>query len=370
MAATTTTTMTEDDDDEHNSDSITYWIEKGRSSYHAGQYKQAAEDFSHLADMNTAVGWKRNKRPRPEHLLSVQLAWEADATLCRARSNGTPELLKEALQANERCRRVLQGSVADDNRDAIVSNMLLATVSAIWLHMKLNDILMARTVAWECLQWACSVVTNAKNAMWTQEEALKLLSQALPNSENSVRSMDHALSILELSSSRETCLNVTQSNKNALEEQESATVCKELIAKQQLLRALSMHKAYLEGNSMARHVRDEYLNGALNGTSMLLARKISALIEGVEAINKNACMDGIADKLGQVVSCTSPAELNLLGCLLAQSNTRTKALAPLKEALELSESSGNSQLHRGRLSSLVGSARGILRLSHSFTQQF
>lgn len=357
MAVAATTT----EDDHHNADSITYWIARGRSNYHGGQYKQAAEDFAHLADVDTAVGWKRNKRPRPEHLLSVQLAWEADSALCRARSYGTPELLKEALRANERYRRVLQGSVAENNRNPIVFNMLLAAVSAIWLHMKLDDIVMARTVAWECLQWACSVVTNTKNAIWTQDEALKLLSQALSNSDHSVRSMAHALSILELVSSRETCCkNVTHGDKKALEEeQESAATSKQLIAKQQLLRALSLHKVYLEGDSTARHLRDEYLNGALHGTSLLLARKIPALIKGLEAINKNVCIDAIAEELWQVLRRTIPAELNLLGCLLARSNTtRTKALTTLKEALELSESFGNIQLHRGRLSCL-GITRGI-----------
>lgn len=354
MAATTT------EDDRNDADSITSWIARGRSNYNAGQYKQAAEDFARLADGDTAVGWKRNKRPRPEHLLSPQLAWETDAALCRARSCGTPESLKEALQANERYRRVLQRSVAENNRDRIVFNMLLAAVSAIWLHMKLDDLVIAHTVAWKCLQWACSILTNTRNAIWTQDEALKLLSQALPNSDHSVRSMAHALSILELASPRGTfCTHFIHRNKKApKEEQESGTASEELIAKQQLSRALSLHKAYREGDSMAKHLRDDYLNRVLDGTSLLLARKISALIQGVEAINENVCMDAIAEEVGQVLRRTSSAELNLLGCLLARSNaTMGKALAPLKEALELSESFGNSQLHRGMLSCL-GSARG------------
>jgi hypothetical protein len=351
-AAAAAAAAAEDDDD---ADSIISLIASGRSNYNAGLYKQAAEDFARSAEVDTVTGWKRNKRPQPEHALSPQSAFEADAALCRARSSGTPESLKEALEINEGYRRVLRGACAcaETDRDAIVSSMLLAAVSAIWLHMKLDDIVMARTVAWECLQWTCSLVTNTRNAIWTEHEALKLLSRVLPKADHSVCSMTHALNILELASPRgNPCTNTARMHVEPPKEaeEESTPASDEFIAKQQLTRALSLHRSYREGDSMAKHLRDEHLHRALDG-SLLLARKISASIQGVAAIDENGCVDAITEELGQVLSRTNPAELNLLGCLLARSNTTiTKALVPLKEALELSESFGNSQLHRGRIS--------------------
>jgi tetratricopeptide (TPR) repeat protein len=359
-----TTAAAEDHDDD---DSVTSRIARGRSNYNAGIYKQAAEDFARLAEVDTAVGWKRNKRPRSEHSLSPQLAFEADAALCRARSSETLESLKEALEINERYRRVLRG--AETIRDVTVSTILLAAVSAIWLHMKLDDFGMARTVAWESLQWACSLVTNTRNAVWTEHGALKLLSRALPKSDHCVCTMTHALKILELASPQGTFgTNTTRMHVESLkEEEESASTGGEFIAKQHLIRALTLHRSYREGDSMAKQLRDEHLHRALNGTNLLLARKISTLIRGVEAIDENVCVDAVTEDLGQVLSRTNPAELNLWGCLLARSKTTiAKALVPLKEALELSESVGHSQLRRGRISCL-GCTRGIA-LPHSHTQ--
>jgi tetratricopeptide (TPR) repeat protein len=363
-----TTTAAEEDDDD---DSVTSRIARGKSCYNAGLYKHAAEDFARLAEVDTTVTWKRNKRPRPEHknALSPQLAFEADAALCRARSSATPESLKDALEINERYRRVLRG--AETNRDVIVSSMLLAAVSAIWLHMKLDDFVMARTVAWESIQWACSLVTNTRNAVWTEHEALKLLSRALPKSDHSVSNMTHALNILELASPLGTSYtNTAHMNVEPPKEEEgeSASISGEFIAKQHLTRALTLHRLYREGDSMAKQLRDEHLHLALNGTSLMLARKISALIQGVEALDESVCVDAATEELAQVLSRTNPAELNLLGCLLARSNnTITKALVPLKQALELSESFGNSQLRRGRISCL-GSARHRFAILRSHTQ--
>jgi len=78
--------------------------------------------------------------------------------------------------------------------------MLLATVSEVWLYVKLQNAERANTVAWESLQWAAFAVTDTKTIIWTTLEGLNILSASPNIHKDTVCETAHDLDVMDLAS--------------------------------------------------------------------------------------------------------------------------------------------------------------------------
>jgi len=132
---------------------------------------------------------------------------------------------------------------------------------------------------------------------------------------------------------------------------EQLPTSKALMTSQNLIRVLSFHTASLEGDdSTVKEVRGACL-GHIGGERMdhLQTRQVAALIRGFDALDgHHDCLGAIIEECEQVLVQTSPAHLNLLGCLLAQSKGNiSKAVTCLKQVQQ--QSLEGTQLHRGTI---------------------
>lgn len=282
------------------------------SHYLNGNYKAAAISFE--------LWRRRSKSQRVDDDALYVLSVVADQALCRFRAATDAEfrkevLYREAILANERYLasfRQLQQHQGQYPLDA----GLLATISAIWIHTKMDNVRMARHKAWDFLQWAVSIPESSagrmratgkspRDVICTIEEAVSLLSQSV--STGVLRKFCHVLHVLDLLQGKDLMCLMEKDRQDPLlpiDQQEEALIM------------------------LFRRSRGLTPTAFVSGSSGI-AFKIRTLIRAVEQTHEE--YGSIGNALQQIVDDSNPSDLNLLGCFQGDCQ---HAIATFKKALK------------------------------------
>ena len=297
-----------DDDDD---DGVSIHIQRAIEHYQNGSYQSAAAYFE---------VWRRNKRPLEDlHDLSVA----ADQALCRFRAatdNAEFQrevLYREAILANDRYLSTIR-----QQRKDLVETALLATISAIWIHTKMDNLRMARHKAWDILQWAVtvSISSSQMTEICTIDEALALLSQsAVPPLV--LRKFCHVLNVLDLLlKNKDLTIRLDVKNNKGSKVQDHASTTRRLADQEEAVVTLARRSLGFETTCGA-------------GSSGI-AFKVHTLIRAVDeqSSSPGSSSSKLEGNLFKVVDESNPSDLNLLGCF--QADDCQQALASFGKALE------------------------------------
>jgi hypothetical protein len=179
---------------------------------------------------------------------------------------------------------------------------LLATISAIWIHTKMDNVSMARHKAWDFLQWAVSIpeslagvaratIKSPSDGTYTLEEAVSLLSPSV--SPDVLRKFRHVLHVLDLLQGKDI---------TSLVEKDRLDPLSPIDQQQEALIML-----FRRGRGLAP-------TESVSGSSGI-AFKIQTLIRAVDQPHEEH--SSIETTLHEIVDDSNPSDLNLLGCLQA-----------------------------------------------------
>ena len=170
-------------------------------------YKIAREHFENNNDHAAVAIFESCQRSSCKHPIQEEeleaLSVTADLALCRFRAaaKSTETNAKflmdvsyhEAICANNHLRTRLRQC----HDHARLELCLLAAISAVWIHTKMDNLRMARHIVWDTLQWAASNLQPADTAqLCCLSESLVLLSQSVHH--QVLRKFRHVLDVLDL----------------------------------------------------------------------------------------------------------------------------------------------------------------------------
>lgn len=287
-----------------------------------GSLEEAKKHFYNgdFGNANVSLGiYYRQKAQNPLDA-SLKLAVEADQALCRFRSATNFELkrsvyYREAIIKNDSYILYLQqrGEKQSQNGNLdLIEKVLLASISAIWVHVSMDNIRMALYKAISILRWSASILSNS-DFIHNRDEAQEIISSRV--SPRTLEKFSHVLNVLDL------------------------------------LQEKDLHRlSQMNADAKKNHLKSLRLRQQEESVSMLAKIKLSVTNPDVPLIN----LGGIANKLQvikkmmseipnsdghnhektlrEVTNRSNPSDLNLLGCFQFF-NDANKALQSFRLAL-------------------------------------
>jgi hypothetical protein len=181
--------------------------------YRDGMYRQAASEFHNIS----------RKRPHADRSDSSKtrlraLASEADALLCVVRSLTNVDLeyplrCDYALKSNRRYREALFGTLQEFITDqstsdmrrriiAVVESLLLALVSAVWLYVQTQKVVLARDIVLEDMRRLLPILSGCRDSgegslLPPRKEMLREIEKVVSSHSVAWRQLGHALRVLD-----------------------------------------------------------------------------------------------------------------------------------------------------------------------------
>jgi hypothetical protein len=318
--------------------------------YKDSMYRQAASEFHTMS----------RKRPHADRSDSSKtrlraLALEADALLCEVRSLTNVDLeyplrCECALKANRRYREALFGMLQElsqstsvmRRRIAVVESLLLALVSAVWLYLQTQKVILARDIVLEAIRRLSPILSgrhgSGESLLSPRTEMFREIEKCVSSNSVAWRQLCHALRVLDFMvmnteadhASLPTCTAAPKpGNDDAVDASLSQLGVREL-----LLEALMLDRRLRNDPQcppvVTRRSRDHFLelavsierSAAVVGEN--IAVRIKTLIHAVEIAradvsNTESSSRELATTLEAHLggNASSAATWNLLGCLKA-----------------------------------------------------
>ncbi|KAI2508338.1 hypothetical protein MHU86_6143 [Fragilaria crotonensis] len=273
----------------------------------AALHRRAVDQYRNGDYQGAAASFELRLRSKTFHDDELQaLSVAADLALCRFRAATNAEfqkevLYREAIRANEAYL-----SKVRQRRDLLDAG-LLAAISAVWIHTKMDNLRMARHKAWDALQWAVSISSPTETMeICSMDDSFSLISQSVDPLV--FRKFRHVFDVLDLVQDFNLSLIVerersSQLVKTNLASQETAVV---MLARRRL--------------SLAT---DEKVHDIFG-----IALKLHSMFRAIDEPRDD---ETVAEELCEVLDHSAPSDLNLLGRF--QPDCR-QALLSFSKALE------------------------------------
>ena len=260
-------------------------VDNGGASLH----RRAIDQYRNGNYQGAAASLELRRRSQSSHDDDLQaLSVVADLALCRFRAATDAGfqkevLYREAIRANETYL-----SKVRERRDLLETG-LLAAISAVWIHTKMDNVRMARHKAWDALQWAVSISSSTETMeICSIVDSFSILSQSVHPLV--LRKFRHVFDVLDLVQDINLSLIVERERSNQLEKtnlasQETAVV---MLARRRL--GLST---------------DAKLNDIFG-----IAFKMHRVFRSIDEPQADRM---VAEELCEVLDHSAPSDLNLLG---------------------------------------------------------
>lgn len=277
---------------------------------------QSAVNYFQLGSYQSAVGsfesWRKHLS-NSDDLAALSAA--ADQALCRFRvkTNNVEfyieVLYREAILANNKYTQRIRAL----GRKDLIEAAMLASISAIWIHTKMNKLQMARHTAWDVLQWAVATASTAVVEACTIEQALVILSLTLSQRSLALRKFRHVLTVLDLIEEKNVSKVLERSDA-----QKGKTAETRLCDQEEAATMLARHKLGL-------------LSSTATASTNGIACKVSVLLQAVSELREPT--DHRSEIFANLVSVSgdcNPSDSNLIACFEAED----KPLAAFNRLLE------------------------------------
>jgi hypothetical protein len=322
--------------------------------YKDGMYRQAASEYRSMS----------RKRPHADHSDSSKtrlraLASEADALLCEVRSLTNVDLeyplrCENALKANRRYREALFGMLQELSTDqstsvihrrsiTVVESLLLALVSAVWLYLRTQKVILARDIVLEAMRRLLPILSgrhgSGESLLPLRTEMYHEIERCVSSNSVAWRQLCHALRVLDFmvmnSEEEQTSLpTCTNSPKPDNDDDAVDASLSQLEVRELLLEVLRLDQRLRSDPQcppvVTRRSRDHFLEQAVSIersaaiAGETIAVRIKTLIHAVEVArtgvsNTESSSRELATTLEAHLggNTSSAATWNILGCLKA-----------------------------------------------------
>jgi hypothetical protein len=288
----------DDDDDEPMMD-----IDDDEEEEESTSFLQIAVNYYQMEIYKSAVGsfelWRKTLATS-DGLETLSAA--ADLALCRFRASThihfqNEILYREAILANDKYVHKIRTLGRKDLLEAAI----LASITSIWVHTKMNNLRLARHNVWDVLHWAVTVASPGVAKTCTLDEALMVLSFTLTSRSVALRKFRHVLTVLDLIEEK----NVSKVLERSIA-QKGNTAETRLCDQEEAATMLARHKL-----GMASATATASTNG--------VAYKMSVLLQAVNELREPTTeRSAIYEKLRSVSGSCNPSDINLMGCFEAE----------------------------------------------------
>jgi hypothetical protein len=327
--------------------------------YKDAMYRQAASEFNTMS----------RKRPHTDRSDSSKtrlraLALEADALLCEVRSLPNVDLeyplrCEYALKANRRYREALFEMLQEFSPDqstsgmqrrsiAVVESLLLALVSAVWLYLQTQKVILARDIVLEDMRRLLPVLSgrhgSGASVLPPRTEMFREIEKCVSSNGVALRQFCHALHVLDFmvtnnEESQSSLPTYTAAPKRDNDDDNDAVDVNaslpQLSVREHLLEALRLDRRLRNDPQcppvVTRRSRDHFLEQAVSIERSAavagenIAVRIKSLIHAVEIVarvdvsNTDSSSRELAATLETQLGgdADSAASWNLLGCVKA-----------------------------------------------------
>jgi hypothetical protein len=320
--------------------------------YKDAMYRQAASEFRSMP----------RKRPHADRSDSSRthlraLASEADAFLCEVRSLTNIDLeyplrCEYALKANRSYREALFGMLQELSTDqstsvmhrrsiAVVESLLLALVSAVWLYLRTQKVILARDVVLEDMRRLSPILSgrhgSGESLLTPRTEMYREIERCVSSNSVAWRQLCHALHVLDFmvmmsgkyQASIPTSTFMAAPKPDKDDAVDVVAPLSQLGVRELLLEALRLDRRLRNDpqcpSVVTRRSRDHFLERAVSIERSAavagenIAVRIKTLLHAVEIANADSSGRELATTLESHMggNVSSAAAWNLLGCLKA-----------------------------------------------------